>query len=62
MTDFLNQWNEAEMLAAIKFTDPHQPGQVCPDCSQPNNVPWQRQVFHPNNRPHGTLFKESIPT
>ena len=30
-----------------------EPGVECIACSHPDNVDWQRSIFHPANRPHG---------
>lgn len=34
----------------IPESELHEPGVVCVDCSHPDNVEWQKQVFHPAYR------------
>jgi hypothetical protein len=44
-------WNEKELRATIKFSDPHQPGVLCTPCTENKGTLHYKGVYHPAGRP-----------
>lgn len=50
--EWLKAGNEGELRAAIRFTDPHQPGVACELCSAmvPMNFIFGKTIYYPAGR------------